>query len=131
MVNLLICRPESPLLCSADLQTVSSFVAGRHGVYVPAGLHAFGADRPGLCVAGPVARLTFVPARDDVLVPRLTFVPARDDVLVARLTFVPVRGDVLVARLNFVFWFLSLASLPRPPPPARVVFGFCLDSLGV
>ncbi|KAK5621600.1 hypothetical protein CRENBAI_025642 [Crenichthys baileyi] len=112
-------QTEGPLLCSADLQTVSSFVAGllhscsatagfltnlhfpanadadagllvfafaavtgRQGLYVSVGLHAFAADCPGPCVAGPAARLNFVPA----------------------------RGNVLVHRLNFVFWFLSTFS---------------------
>ncbi|MED6258204.1 hypothetical protein ATANTOWER_004269 [Ataeniobius toweri] len=105
------------------------FAASLHGLYASVGLHAFAADRPGLCVAGPGARLNFVPAQYDVLVARLNFVPAQDDVLVARLNFVSARGDVLVVHLNFVFWFLSLAFLPRPPPPA--LFGLFLVFVSV
>ncbi|MEQ2223517.1 hypothetical protein ILYODFUR_037518, partial [Ilyodon furcidens] len=85
-----------PLLCSVGLLTnLQVPVADRHGLYASVGLHvfvvglhAFAVDRPELCGAGSVARLNFVPARDDPLVARLNFVPARDDLLVTYLNFV-------------------------------------------
>ncbi|MED6244221.1 hypothetical protein ATANTOWER_032588 [Ataeniobius toweri] len=44
-----------------QMRVRQAFAVGRHG------LHAFAADRPGLCVAGPGARLNSVPAREDLL----------------------------------------------------------------
>ncbi|KAK5604200.1 hypothetical protein CRENBAI_021316 [Crenichthys baileyi] len=79
-----------------------SFGAGLH--VFDAGLHAFAEDRPGLCVAGPGARLNSVPAGDDLLVARLNcfcFWPS-------------YRGPHRPPELCFLF----LALLPRPPPPA-------------
>ncbi|KAK5598781.1 hypothetical protein CRENBAI_004425 [Crenichthys baileyi] len=58
-----------PLLCSVGLLTnLQVPVTGRRG------LHAFAANRPGLCVAGPGARLNSAPAGDDLLVARLNSV---------------------------------------------------------
>ncbi|KAK5602383.1 hypothetical protein CRENBAI_012941 [Crenichthys baileyi] len=102
---------QPPRVCLALLQPLRAGlltnlqvpVAGRHGLYAfVTGFHAFAVDRPELCVAGPGARLNFVPARDDLLVAHLNFVPARDDLLVARLNSVPARDAPLVAHLNSV-----------------------------
>ncbi|KAK5619563.1 hypothetical protein CRENBAI_013049 [Crenichthys baileyi] len=92
--------PSPPLqvamVSTSLLALVFAFAAGLHGVYASVGLHDFAGDCPGLFVAGPDARLTFLPARGDYLVARLTFLPVRGNVLVVRLNFVPARGYVLV-----------------------------------
>ncbi|MEQ2251643.1 hypothetical protein ILYODFUR_013232 [Ilyodon furcidens] len=113
------------LYASAGLLVFAfAVVTSLHGLYVSFSLHVFAASLdafagncPGLCVAGPRARLNYVPVRDnlqnfvpaqgDILVGRLTFVPARYGLLVARLNFVPARDSLLVTRLNFVFLFLG------------------------
>ncbi|KAK5612278.1 hypothetical protein CRENBAI_016266 [Crenichthys baileyi] len=97
-------RPDSKLrgsstLCGRPPDRGSSTLRGRppdRGFSTLLGLHVFAAslfaaDRPGLCVAGPAARLNYVPAWDDLQ----NFVPAQDGLLVVRLKFVPARDGLL------------------------------------
>ncbi|KAK5606568.1 hypothetical protein CRENBAI_018563 [Crenichthys baileyi] len=60
-------RPSVPSLPAATVSTSllaslsSPSPAGLHGLYTSIGLHAFAADRPGLCVAVPGTRLNIKP----------------------------------------------------------------------
>ncbi|KAK5612795.1 hypothetical protein CRENBAI_006795 [Crenichthys baileyi] len=86
---------------AAGLLTTSSFAAGLWATMVSTPLSVSSSLAPPSTVPTPLSASTpsLSAAQDSVLqlgddlVARLNFVPARDDVLVARLTFVPARDE--------------------------------------